>query len=55
MIDIAELLDQYRKDITVRNNGDAVFIALPFYHIDSDESIALQTRNFRLRNNHGLS
>ncbi len=42
MIDIAELLDQYRKDITVRNNGDAVFIALPFYHIDSDESIALR-------------
>lgn len=42
MIDIAELLDQYRKDITVRNNGGAVFIALPFYHIDSDESIALR-------------
>lgn len=41
-MDITELLDQYRNSITVRYGNDCAFVALPFYHIDGDESIALR-------------
>lgn len=42
MIDVEKLLDEYREDITIRYQNDNVFIALPFYHLNSDESIALR-------------
>ncbi len=42
MFDIAAFLDEYRRDITIRYGNGAVFLAPPFYHIDSDESIALR-------------
>ncbi len=42
IIDIKALLDQYREDITVRYGNDAVLISLPFYHLESNESIALR-------------
>lgn len=42
MIDIAELLDNYRKDITIRYGHGGVFVTPPFYHVKSDESIALR-------------
>lgn len=41
MIDIAKLCDQYMKDISVRHGSNGEFVAPPFYHIGSDESIAL--------------
>ena len=42
MIDIEKLLDQYREDITVRSGNSGVFIAPPFYHLESNDSIALK-------------
>lgn len=42
MIDITEFLDQYRNSITVRYGNGCVFVALPFFHVGSDESIALR-------------
>ena len=42
MINITEFLDRYRADISVRYGNGCVFIALPFYHVGSNESIALR-------------
>lgn len=42
MIDIEKLLEGYVDDITVRRREGYVIIALPFYHLESDESIALK-------------
>ena len=42
MLDIEELLDNYRADISVRFGKSGVFVAPPFYHVDSNESIALR-------------
>lgn len=42
MIDIENLLDRYREEITVRSGNSGVFIALPFYHLNSNDSIALK-------------
>ncbi len=43
MIDIEEFLDKYREDITVRRSENGcVFLTPPFYHLNSDESIALR-------------
>lgn len=42
MIDIEELLDEYRRSTTVRYGSSGVFVTPPFYHINNDESIALR-------------
>ncbi len=43
MIDITEVLDKYREDISVRRGEDGnIFVALPFYHLESNNSVALK-------------
>lgn len=42
MLDIEQLIEQFGKDITVRHENGAVFVTPSFYHVDSDESIALR-------------
>lgn len=42
MMDITELLDQYRNSINVRYGNGCVFVAPPFFHVGGDESIALR-------------
>ena len=42
MINIEKLLGEYSKSIKIRHEGDFIFVTLPFYHIESDESIALR-------------
>ena len=43
MIDIEKLLDRYREDITVRRSENGyVIVAPPFYHLESNDSIALK-------------
>ena len=42
MIDVEDLLEEYSKSIRVRQSGDFIFVTPPFFHIESDESIALR-------------
>jgi len=42
MLDIQDVIDKYTSSISIRKDGDFVFVTPSFYHIDSDESIALR-------------
>ena len=42
MLDIQLLIDEYAKSTGIRYSGDTVFLTPPFFHIESDESIALR-------------
>ena len=42
MIDVKKMLDLYRKNTTVQYGNDCIFIALPFFHTKSDESILIK-------------
>ena len=42
MIDIEKILDKYRKDTTVSYGNGCVFIALPFFYPNSDDSISIK-------------
>ena len=42
MINIEKLIEAYSKSVKIKSDGDCIFVTLPFYHIDSDESIALR-------------
>ena len=42
MIDIEQLLDEYSKSIRIRQSGEFIFVTPPFFHVESDESIALR-------------
>ena len=42
MIDIEKFLDKYRENTTVKYGNEAVFIALPFFYPNSDESISIK-------------
>lgn len=42
MINIEKFLDEYRDNIIVNYYNDDVFIALPFFHTKSDESIMIK-------------
>ena len=42
MIDIEELIEEYSKSIRIRQSGDFIFVTPPFFHLESDESIALR-------------
>ena len=42
MLDVRQLIEEYSKSITVRQSGDFVFLTPPFFHPESDESIALR-------------
>ena len=42
MIDVERILDLYRKNTTVKCGDSGIFIALPFFHTKSDESILIK-------------
>ncbi len=42
MMDIEKLLDEYRERTTIRRSGEYVFVTPPFFHLESDDSIALR-------------
>lgn len=42
MIDIKELIDGYFKSAIIRDRGDYIIVTPHFFHIESDESIALK-------------
>ena len=42
MIDIAQFIEEYVSSVKIRESGDFTFVTPPFYHMDSDESIALR-------------
>ena len=42
MIDIEKLTEEYFKSVTIRHRDGCVFATPPFFHIESDESIALR-------------
>ncbi len=45
MIDIEQLISEYFKSIKIRRDGDFIYVAPPFFHVESDESIALRFSN----------
>lgn len=42
MLDVKALTEQFFKSVTIRERDDAVFVTPHFFHLDSDESIALR-------------
>ena len=42
MINVEDLLEEYSNSIRVRQSGEFVFVTPPFFHLNSDESIALR-------------
>ena len=42
MINIEQLINEYSNSIKIRRDDEYVFVAPPFYHVGSDESIALR-------------
>lgn len=42
MTDIKKLIADYSDSIRIRQNGEFIFVTPPFFHIKSDESIALR-------------
>lgn len=36
------MIAEYLKSVKVRRDGDSVFVTPPFFHLESDESIALR-------------
>ena len=42
MMNIERLIKEYLKSIRVKQSGEFVFVTPPFYHVESDESIALR-------------
>lgn len=42
MIDIEKLTEEYFKSVTIRHRDGCAFATPPFFHIESDESIALR-------------
>ena len=42
MTDIAQLVEEYSKSVKIRQSGEFVFLTPPFFHPESDESIALR-------------
>ena len=42
MIDVEKLIDEYPNSIKVRRSGEFIFVTLPLFHLESDESIALR-------------
>ena len=42
MIDIEALIEEYSGSIRIRQSGDFIFVTPPFFHVESDESIALR-------------
>ena len=42
MIDVKQLVEEYSKSMRIRQEGDVIFLTPPFFHIESDESIALK-------------
>lgn len=42
MIDVKKLIEEYCKNVTVREKENYVLVTPPFFHIENDESIALK-------------
>lgn len=42
MINVEQLLEEYSNSIKIRQDGAFIFVTPPFYHVESDESIALR-------------
>ena len=42
MIDVEQLIEEYASSIRVRKSGEFIFVTPPFYHVESDESIAFR-------------
>lgn len=42
MFEVKQLIEQYHKDVTVKEKDKCTLVTPPFFHIESDESIALK-------------
>ena len=42
MIDVEQLIEEYANSVKLRRDGEFIFVAPPFYHVESDESIAFR-------------
>lgn len=42
MFEVKQLIEQYRKDVTIKEKEKYTLVTPPFFHIENDESIALK-------------